>query len=62
MNIRTILVRPVGHARVRTTTGAVIPPAGTAVPATSYYLRLIDAGDLEQFKPDKASKSGSKSA
>ncbi len=56
MRVRTINLRPVEGRRIRHRDGTILAAKGEAVPANSYYLRLLDAGDLEEFKPQRKSR------
>lgn len=55
MTQRTVFVVPVeGRIVPDPGRGDDVPATGRDVPRTSYWLRAINAGDLEEGKPTKA--------
>ena len=53
MKIETIRLKPAEGARVRHKGGRLFESEGESVPASSYYLRLLDAGDLVECSAAK---------
>ena len=55
--IPTLKLRPATGRLVRHKDGRAFAADGEAVPASSYYLRLLDAGDLERVPSKRRAPS-----
>ena len=56
-----IHLRPVEGRRIRHKDGTLFDADGESVPANSFYLRLLDAGDLEKVPAKKKTRRKSAS-
>lgn len=62
MRLNNIQLKPAEGRRVRHRDGRLFAEAGESVPSSSFYLRLLDAGDLIETTEPTTKPAGAKSS